>query len=138
MSLISFSRLPLPGHRSFIAKDTSDIGWKVEKNYIRKIEGPPESPHISGSARKGRRHMLRQPTANSIYQEYKWVHNGLHGTMTLCNQKYRHYLPDRFNNHDDDELDLHYCEVLGQQSCATCVGITNRATAVEYQNETFP
>ncbi|XP_072026081.1 uncharacterized protein [Amphiura filiformis] len=131
------SGLPLPGHRSHIAKDASDIEWKVEKSYIRKMEGPPESPHISGSARKGRRRMLRQPTANSIYQDYKWIHNGLHGKMTLSNQKYRHYLPDRYNNHDESE-DLHYCEILGQKSCAICVAQTNRITAAEYQNETFP
>ena len=131
-------RLPLPGHRSHIAKDSSDIEWKLEKSYIRKMDGLPQSPHISGSARKGRRHiMLRQPTANSIYQDYKWVHNGLHGKMTLCNQRYRHYLPDRYTNHDQND-DLHYCEVLGQKTCATCVAKTNRVTAAEYQNETFP
>lgn len=132
------SGLPLPGHRSNIAKDASNIEWKMEKSYIRKMEGPPESPHISGSARKGRhRNRIRQSTANSISQEYQWVHNGLHGKMTLNNRRYHHFLPDRYTNHFDDD-DLHYCEVLGQKTCARCLANTNRLMAAEYQNETFP
>ena len=136
-----FYRLPLPGHRSHIAKDASNIEWKTEKNYIRKMEGPPESPHISGSARKGRyrNRMVRQTTANSISQDYQWVHNGLHGKMTLHNRRYQDFLPDRYTNHfDDDGDDLHYCEVLGQKTCARCLENTNRLMAAEYQNETFP
>ncbi|XP_033647769.1 uncharacterized protein LOC117307199 [Asterias rubens] len=131
--------LPRPGHRDLLTREATDITLREEQGYMRNITGYPVVPHISGSAshRRGRP-ILRRPTANTISHEYRWVHNGLNGKMTLTNKRYRHVLPPPLSNHQDSDSNLHYCEVLGQRTCYRCVEEANRQMAAEYQQEAFP
>lgn len=64
------------------------------------------------------------------------MHNGLRGKMLLNSKKFRHDLPDCPYDHPDEKS--HYCEVLGQRTCADCIEETNKKMAAKYQNDAFP
>ncbi|XP_071816122.1 uncharacterized protein [Apostichopus japonicus] len=136
---VSKKSLPRPGHRDALTKEAADIGCKKERHFLRKVTGYPMSARISGSARAARRSLptLRRPTANTICQEYQYVHNGLRGKMILNNKRFRHDLPEYHCDHSDEEKS-HYCEVLGKRTCAGCIEETNKKMAAKYQNDAFP
>ncbi|XP_072181178.1 uncharacterized protein [Diadema setosum] len=134
--------LPVPGQRAGITRELADIGWREERGYIKRVTGFPLSACVSGLRNENHRRArnlspIRLPTANTICDEYHWMHDGLHGKMLLSNKKYRHILASEEDNHDLSNK-LHYCEVLGQRVCSDCIEHTNRTMAIEYQHEAFP
>ncbi|XP_041461093.1 uncharacterized protein LOC121412258 [Lytechinus variegatus] len=135
--------LPIPGQRSAIVQESSDIGWREERGYIKRVTGFPPSACVNGIRNETKRRVrhlspIRLPTANTICDEYNWMHNGVHGKMLLSNKKYRHILRSDLAETHDPKQKLHYCEVLGQRVCADCIEHTNRTMAIEYQHEAFP
>ncbi|XP_003729504.2 uncharacterized protein LOC100893430 [Strongylocentrotus purpuratus] len=135
--------LPIPGQRTAIVRELSDIGWREERGYIKKVTGFPLSACVNGMRNETKRRVrhlspIRLPTANTICDEYNWMHNGVHGKMLLSNKKYRHILQSNLAESHDEKQKLHYCEVLGQRVCADCIEHTNRKMAIEYQHEAFP
>ncbi|XP_071499438.1 uncharacterized protein [Diadema antillarum] len=134
--------LPVPGQRAGITRELADSGWREERGYIKRVTGFPLSACVSGLRNENHRRArnlspIRLPTANTICDEYHWMHDGLHGKMLLSNKKYRHILASEEDNHDLSNK-LHYCEVLGQRVCSDCIEHTNRTMAIEYQHEAFP
>lgn len=130
--------MPRPGHRDVLTKEAADIECKEERKFVRKITGYPLSAHISGSAKAKRsRSVRRRPTANTICQEYQYVHNGLRGKTILNSKKFRNDFREVACDHAEEDK-AHYCEVLGRRTCADCIEHMNKEMAAKYQNDAFP